>query len=36
MSPMHRRTFLSAAALMAAAPRAWAAFPDRPIKLIVP
>ncbi|CAN7669572.1 MULTISPECIES: Bug family tripartite tricarboxylate transporter substrate binding protein [unclassified Variovorax] len=36
MSPMHRRTFLSAAALMAAGPKAWAAFPDKPIKLIVP
>src|SRR5687768_5809771 len=37
MSPMHRRNFfLSAAALMAAGPKAWAAFPDKPIKLIVP
>ncbi|MBT2324226.1 tripartite tricarboxylate transporter substrate binding protein [Variovorax paradoxus] len=36
MSPMQRRTFLSAAALMAAGPKAWAAFPDKPIKLIVP
>ncbi|OUL97988.1 Bug family tripartite tricarboxylate transporter substrate binding protein [Variovorax sp. JS1663] len=37
MSPMHRRRFLGLAALMAATTqKTWAAFPDRPIKLIVP
>lgn len=40
MHAMQRRAFLaagSAAALFAAtAQRAWAAFPDKPIKLIVP
>ncbi|SDJ67659.1 tripartite tricarboxylate transporter substrate binding protein [Variovorax sp. OV700] len=39
MQAMQRRAFLaagSAALFTAAAPRAWAAFPDKPIKLIVP
>jgi tripartite-type tricarboxylate transporter receptor subunit TctC len=38
MSIIQRRTFLSAAAysLVAASPSAWAAYPDKPIKLIVP
>jgi tripartite-type tricarboxylate transporter receptor subunit TctC len=38
MSTIQRRIFLSAAAcgLVAASPHAWAAYPDKPIKLIVP
>jgi tripartite-type tricarboxylate transporter receptor subunit TctC len=38
MSHIQRRTLLSAAAcsLVAASPSAWAAYPDKPIKLIVP
>ncbi len=38
MPRLQRRAFLAAgtAALFAASPRAWAAFPERPIKLIVP